>query len=352
MDEQETKKDLITQAKSLGPPAGGFTLQPRTFEEAFRFSNLIAESDLIPKEFHGKPANVLVAVQLGMEMGVSPMQALQNIYVVNGRPAIFGDLLPAIVFNSGLLESIHEEGDEKSASCTVKRKGHDAITRTFTWEDAKRAKAFEYGKTITLAEKQTYQSYPKRMLQMRARSWAIRDGFPDVLKGCAVKEELDDAIETTSTREPPREQISAPQPLRREPENGDQHRGEDSTPTPTRVAEAEKQRRDGGRQQDVGAPADAPPASGPAPSQEAKPPKEPKKVKAEAKAEEKPAETVEVETPPELTVEDRLLEWIKTCSDEDIGQNINEFTKSFNSINKERQIELLRAYNNRRQGKA
>src|ERR1041385_1655487 len=102
----EETKELIDQAKSLGAPSGGFSLAPRTFEEAFRFANLMSTSSLLPKEFQGSAANVLVAVQLGMELGVSPMQALQNIYVINGRPAIFGDLLPAIVFNSGLLESI------------------------------------------------------------------------------------------------------------------------------------------------------------------------------------------------------------------------------------------------------
>lgn len=88
---KEEKTDLIAQAKTL-PPTEVFSLKPRTFEEAFRFANLIATSTLIPKEFQSSPANVLIAVQLGMELGVAPMQALQNIAVVNGRPVIWGDL--------------------------------------------------------------------------------------------------------------------------------------------------------------------------------------------------------------------------------------------------------------------
>src|SRR5262245_20992965 len=192
----ETKQEMISRAKELAAPDGGFSLRPRTFDEAYRFANLIAESDLIPPEFKHKPANVLVAVQLGMELGVSPMQALQNIYVINGRPSIFGDLLPAIVFQSGFLESIKEEGDDKTATCTVKRNGHEAISRTFTMEQAERAKLPE--------RNPTYKAYPKRMLQMRARSWAFRDMFPDVLKGVGIREELEDEniIETTARREP------------------------------------------------------------------------------------------------------------------------------------------------------
>jgi hypothetical protein len=208
-EQQEEKQELIKAAKQL-PPTETFSLRPRTFDEAYRFANLIADSDMIPKEFQKKPANVLVAVQLGMELGVSPMQALQSMYVVNGRPSIFGDLLPAIVFASGLCEQFDEQGDTTTASCTVKRKGSPPITRTFTWEDAKRAKGFEHGQVISLAEKSTYKSYPQRMLQMRARSWAIRDAFPDVLKGVAVYEEAqDEAASIEIEKEPP---IGIPQP--------------------------------------------------------------------------------------------------------------------------------------------
>lgn len=191
---QEQTKDLIEAAKKL-PPAENFSLRPRNFEEAYRFANLIAESDLIPKEFQKKPANVLLAVQLAMELGVSPMQGLQSIYVVNGRPSIYGDLLPAIVFQSGYLESMTEEGDEKQASCTVKRIGHDAVTRTFSMAEAERAGL--------PGRNPTYKSYPKRMLQMRARAYAIRDAFPDVLKGVAIREEIEDieTVDVTPQRE-------------------------------------------------------------------------------------------------------------------------------------------------------
>lgn len=184
MDEQkqETKNELIAAAKQL-PPTEIFSLKPRTFDEAFRFANLIAESTLIPKEFQKNPANVLIAVQLGMELGVSPMQALQNIAVINGRPTIWGDLVPAIMYQSGLCEQFDEEGDDKQAKCTVKRKGFPAITRTFTWVEAQRA---------GLADKQTYKQYPARMLQMRARGFAVRDAFADALKGVGLREEVED----------------------------------------------------------------------------------------------------------------------------------------------------------------
>jgi hypothetical protein len=210
---QETKQELITAAKQL-PPTEVFSLKPRTFDEAFRFANLIAESTLIPKEFQKNPANVLIAVQLGMELGVAPMQALQNIAVINGRPTIWGDLVPAIVYQSGLCEQFDEQGDEKLATCTVKRKGFAAITRTFSMDEARKVAYSEWIDNkkvqLTLADKQTYKSYPKRMLQMRARSYAMRDAFPDVLKGVHIREEIDDLSDEPRDVTP----ISTPQAIK------------------------------------------------------------------------------------------------------------------------------------------
>jgi hypothetical protein len=218
---KEDKRDIIQAARELPNPPGGFSLRPRNFDEAYRFANLIASSDLVPKDFRDKPANVLVAVQLGMELNISPMQALQNIAVINGRPTIWGDLLPALIFSSGLLESLEETGDEKEARCTVKRKGFLPVTRTFSMDEARKVAYTEWIDNkkvqVTLADKQTYKSYPKRMLQMRARAFALRDMFPDVLKGLQVREEVEDFVEDAAPRDvtPPASppQMKMPQPL-------------------------------------------------------------------------------------------------------------------------------------------
>jgi len=161
-------------------------LTPQTLDEALRFSEILAKSSIVPKDYQGNPGNVLVAVQWGAEIGLPPLQAMQNIAVINGLPSIWGDAMIALVRGSGLLESIEENIGENGevASCTVKRRGEEPVTRTFTMEDAKRA---------GLAGKPgPWKQYPKRMLQMRARAWALRDVFPDVLKGIYIAEEAQD----------------------------------------------------------------------------------------------------------------------------------------------------------------
>ena len=162
-------------------------LTPANLAEAMQMAEILADSSIVPKDFQGRPGNVLIAVQWGSEIGLQPLQAMQSIAVINGRPSIWGDAMLGLVQGSGLLDSIHEEvsDDGKVATCTLRRRGvAHPIIRTFTMDDADRA---------GLSRKDgPWKQYPKRMLQLRARAFALRDGFADVLRGVAIAEEARD----------------------------------------------------------------------------------------------------------------------------------------------------------------
>jgi hypothetical protein len=163
-----------------------FSLVPRNFQEAMDIAAEVAKSDLVPRDYRNKPANVLIAMQMGMELGLPPLQAIQNIAVVNGRPAIWGDLLPALARSARDFEYMHEEIDEETlvATCRGKRKNQPEEIRSFSIDDAKTAGLW--------GKEGPWRNYPKRMLQMRARAFLVRDLFPDVLRGVAVREEIID----------------------------------------------------------------------------------------------------------------------------------------------------------------
>lgn len=172
------------QAASSLRPATQFDLSPQNFEQALTFSNYLAESDLVPKDFKGKPGNCLIAMQWGAELGLKPLQSLQNLAVINGRPALWGDAVIALVLASPVCEYVTEDDDGNTAYCRVKRKGGPEQVRSFSMADAQKA---------GLTNKQgPWTQYPKRMRQMRARAFALRDVFPDVLRGMPVAEELQD----------------------------------------------------------------------------------------------------------------------------------------------------------------
>ncbi|MEX3556557.1 MAG: hypothetical protein VB131_08510 [Burkholderia gladioli] len=175
--------DIIKQPTQSAPPAA-FDLSPRSLEEALKFADYLAESDLVPKDFKGKPGNVLVAMQWGAELGLKPMQSLQNIAVVNGRPSIWGDALLALVLSSPVCEYVHEWEENGRAFIRAKRRGKPEDIQSFGDEEAKRA---------GLSGKQgPWSQYPQRMKKMRARAFALRDNFADVLKGIPVAEEVMD----------------------------------------------------------------------------------------------------------------------------------------------------------------
>ena len=181
-----------------------FDLSPQTFEQALTFSNYLADSDMVPKDFKGKPGNCLVAIQWGMEIGLKPLQAMQNIAVINGRPSLWGDAVIALVRSSPLCESIIEEDDGRTATCRVKRRGEPEQSRSFSMDDAKAAGL--------LGKQGPWTQYPKRMRQMRARAFAVRDVFPDVLKGLPVAEEVMDTPSERHMGQVERVEPTTPQP--------------------------------------------------------------------------------------------------------------------------------------------
>lgn len=180
---------MTTTEITTTPKVAVFDLSPQTFEQALTFSQYLADSDMVPKDFKGKPGNCLVAIQWGMEIGLKPLQAMQNIAVINGRPSLWGDSVIALARNSPVCEYIVEEDDGRIATCKVKRRGEPEQIRTFSMEDAKIAGL--------LGKQGPWTQYPKRMRQMRARAFAIRDVFPDVLKGLPVAEEVMDMPQST-----------------------------------------------------------------------------------------------------------------------------------------------------------
>jgi len=165
-------------------------LSQENFEHAFRMAKMIATTQLIPKAYHNKPADVLVAFEFGRTLGLGYLQAVQNIAVVNGRPCLWGDAMLAVCQAHRDFEYIKEKpvvnetGEIVGFECYIKRKSYPEETvRRFTSDDAKKA---------GLWGRNTWASYPARMLQMRARGFALRDTFADALSGVSMVEEVDD----------------------------------------------------------------------------------------------------------------------------------------------------------------
>ncbi|MBF0229178.1 MAG: hypothetical protein HQK63_06245 [Desulfamplus sp.] len=195
-----TQPQVNTTALAVATPARftdtiliaeGKGLMPTNFTGLWEMSQIFAVSGMMPKDLVNKPEAVFVAINMGYELGLSPLSAIQNISVINGRPTVWGDAMLAIVRASGKLTKFREyftgtwANDDFTAVCECSR-GNESAVEQFSIADAKTAKLWAYPS----AGMTPWHKYPKRMLQMRARSWALRNMFSDVLKGISATEEL------------------------------------------------------------------------------------------------------------------------------------------------------------------
>lgn len=161
---------------------------PRDMEEAYRLAKAICVAGMAPRGMDS-PEKCMISIMRGMEVGLTPMMALDKIAIVNGRPVIWGDGAMGLVRGSGVCEWVKEymegEGDNLAGVCIAKRRGEpEPIERRFTVGEAKKANL--WGKSGP------WQQFPNRMLQMRARAFCLRDLFADVLGGLYLREEIED----------------------------------------------------------------------------------------------------------------------------------------------------------------
>lgn len=167
-------------------PGSFMDIASMSFEVAEKYCERISNASFVPTSFKGKPGDVMCAIQFGLELGLRPMQALQNIGVINGKPCIYGDAMIALCKSKADYEYMNESFDEATmtATCAVKRKGEPEVIHCFSQEMAKLAGLWD--------KAGPWKAYPKRMLQMRARGFALRDAFPHHLKGIISSEEAQD----------------------------------------------------------------------------------------------------------------------------------------------------------------
>lgn len=161
---------------------------PQSMDDAYRLGKAICAAGMAPRGMES-PEKCMIAILRGLEVGLTPMQALDKIAVVNGRPTIWGDGAMALVRGSGLCEFVNEridgEGDRRVAICETKRRGEaGVVTRTFSVAEAKEANLWN--------KPGPWKQFPARMLQMRARAFALRDLYADVLGGLYLKEEIEE----------------------------------------------------------------------------------------------------------------------------------------------------------------
>lgn len=205
---EETQKNEEPNQKEMTPhqpeqktlttsTTGVEYLASKSIEEKFRWASAYLKGGMVPASYKN-PTQVMVGLEYARELEVPPLVGIRNIAVIKGTPSIWGELPLALVKRSGKLESKSEFCFDKDlkkicwengnitaevygAYCRTMRVGdEDELETWFTLDDAKRAGL--------LGRDNVWKTYPRRMLQMRARSQNLKDNFPDVLLGLSIAE--------------------------------------------------------------------------------------------------------------------------------------------------------------------
>lgn len=140
----------------------------------WKMINTMSQTASIPVRYHGKPGDILTTMKMGQELGVSPLEALNEIYIVNGKPSASGKLLAAMIWRAGhvLICDPSATGATVRSWRNINGTYHEMPQVSFTKKDAERA---------GLMDKDTYKQYPAAMMGWRAVTLAARLHFPDVV---------------------------------------------------------------------------------------------------------------------------------------------------------------------------
>lgn len=221
IDEEQTTKALASVGDRLwgdSPVAAqdGYksplALNVQVMREIYQIAQAFSMSNLVPEAYRGRPnsvghANCFVALSMGFELDLPPMQALTHIVVVNGRPAVDGQLAIALANRRAPIVGPMRfdeggKGDEQfCVAWAIDKASKERVEYRLSIADAKAAGWLDKGMSH-------WKKDPRLMLRYRSASYLIRTTYPDAILGLSTKDELEDLEAETSTAKTAQERLA------------------------------------------------------------------------------------------------------------------------------------------------
>lgn len=188
----EEKKDLMVQENH--EKGINFFGNVADFKEGWNIAATLSQSDLVPATFKGKPANVIIAMNMSQRMDADLLMVMQNLVVVHGTPTFEAKFAIACFNATGKYTAIKykdlgEFGKDtygKQAYCIEKSTGELCEGPIITIGMAKAEGWYN--------QNPKWRNAPDLMLRYRAASWFIRTTDPGVMMGFQTREEVEDTI--------------------------------------------------------------------------------------------------------------------------------------------------------------
>jgi hypothetical protein len=207
----------------------GMMLSPKTMDDAMAVAKQLSESQLVPKAFQGRPADILIAGAMGHRLGLDVFASMNSLAVINGRPTLWGDSMLGICQARADWAGMTVTWSGTECTVTVKRRHHSEVCEyqgTFSEAAAKTAGL--------LGKAGPWTQYPRRMIELRARAFALRAAYADALCGLVSREEMEGVtVDVTPMAVPEPEPARIPAPT---PQAEQQPQAEDAPPAQVDLA--------------------------------------------------------------------------------------------------------------------
>lgn len=142
--------------------------------DKMQYAQALAQASLLPKQYQRNPGNVLLAVELGESLGIPPIQAINTVHVIEGKPSASAALISMLVRRAG--HQLRIKGDDKSATAEIVRHDDPEFTYSVTWD-------MERARNAKVTGKDNWSKYPAAMLKARAITEVARDACQEALMG-------------------------------------------------------------------------------------------------------------------------------------------------------------------------
>ena len=206
----DTVNDSMPELSDNG--LSGLMRQAEAMDAAHKLATVLCNTQMVPQTFRGKPDDGAAAILYGAELGLKPQQALQQVFVIHGQPAIYARTMVALLKGKGYKFKTVESSDE---SVTVRGVAPSGEQESSTW-------TIDRAKKAGYTSNKRYQTDPQAMLYAKAASEVSRRLAPNVLLGIKyAAEDLElEPVKMNATRQDVAAQaVSAPAPkMRQEPE--------------------------------------------------------------------------------------------------------------------------------------
>jgi hypothetical protein len=167
-------------------------LDSEKYDQAFKAAAIFAKSSLVPSAFRGKIEDCFIVCQMAFRVGIDPMMALQNMYLIDGRPAMSAQLAIALANRSGRLDrpiTYEMSGQGAELRCVATSAVAGTEIRAMAGMELKR-------------NSPAWAQQPDQMLRYRAALKLIRSTIPDAIFGLHSVEEWEDAGDDVQVRKP------------------------------------------------------------------------------------------------------------------------------------------------------